>query len=42
MSEVKNMHKYEHRKIEEKWQKHWLDNKLFKTKTIDFIRNTMF
>src|SRR5690554_2914926 len=36
MSEVKNMHKYEHRKIEEKWQKYWLDNKLFKTKNDRF------
>src|SRR5690554_3448105 len=30
------MQKYEHKKIEEKWQKHWLDNKLFKTKNDRF------
>src|SRR5690554_5723973 len=36
MSEVRNMRKYEHRKIEEKWQQHWLDNKLFKTKNDRF------
>jgi len=30
------MQKYDHKKIETKWQKHWLDNKLFKTKTDRF------
>ncbi|CAM3356345.1 leucine--tRNA ligase [Nosocomiicoccus ampullae] len=33
---------YNHRKIEEKWQNYWLDNKTFKTDTSDFSKEKYY